>query len=94
MPVAVFVTVTVTRGTTAPVESSTVPVSVPRIVCAAEWRAVTPQTSRTLRARRANPLKPVSSIVSSCSVLDGPARKAALLAARPRIEMSVSKSGF
>src|SRR6186713_2844632 len=50
MPVAVFVTVTVIPGTAAPVESVTVPVTVPRIVwaeagtAAASARAATADT--------------------------------------------------
>ena len=46
MPVAVLVTVTVMPGTTAPVESVTVPVIVPRIVCAACGRRRNRQKKR------------------------------------------------
>src|SRR5688572_21075477 len=49
MPVSVFFTTTVTPGSTAPVESVTVPVRVPRGSCAAAVPAVAHKTDATTR---------------------------------------------
>src|SRR6266849_9799979 len=62
MPVAVLVTLTVTAGTAAPVESVTVPVIVPRMVCAAAGPA-------RLQARSTPATKPVHCIRRACFIV-------------------------